>query len=292
MSYCEISVPILQGTAFSAQLNAALQVARTARSGLSPCIKALFIPAGAKQEAEEMSLSISDLVADDDITFEAADSAMTADEVLAKANFDAWRGKHGLQSGRSGQAGGTISARWRHGMKPLEAEIVSAGRLSDLLVLARPQGGEAAAWRAFEAAVFDTGRPTLFVSDDVPENILAHAVVAWNGSLEATRAIAAAMPLLERAERVSIFSADQADAAAGGPDVRDHLAAHGIHAGKLHPVTEEKSVGAALLKVAAYESATLLVMGAYGHSRVRERLFDGVTWHVVRHSAVPVLMIH
>ena len=293
MSFCEISVPILQGATFTAQLDAALQLTQEAHSGPPSCIKAVFIPSDAKQDVEEMSLSISDLVAGDDITFESLDSSFTADEILAKATFDAWREKYGLAPQRAIQPGSGACAKWRHSTHSLEAEIVATGRLSDLIVLSRPKRHEASAWKAFKAALLETGRPTLFVADEVPENVLRHIIVAWNASLEATRAIAAAMPLLARAERVSIFlDSRHSEPRAGTPDIRDHLVAHGISAGMLRPIAEEKSVGAALLKVAAYESATMLVMGAYGHSRVREQLFDGVTWHVIRHSTIPVLMVH
>lgn len=293
MLFCEIAVPILEGLPFTAQLDAALQLARQAPPVPAPCIKAVFIPSSPQHvDSEEMTLSISDLVADDDITFEDGDSEIGADEVLAKAKFDAWRTAHNLVPGRDREPAGGIRANWHHSINALEAEIIATGRLSDLIVLGRPTQ-ETSARRAFEVAVLETGRPALFVPQEIPENLLGHVVVAWDGSLQATRAIAAAMPLLQKAARVSIFSAsDPAEVAVGGPDIRDHFTRHGVHAGRLQSVAERGPIGAALLRVAAYEAATMLVMGAYGDSHVREMLFDGVTRHVIRHSATSVLMVH
>ena len=160
-------------------------------------------------------------------------------------------------------------------------------------MLRHPERGKPDTERAFDAAVFSTGRPCLLVRDRVPRALLNHVVVAWNGSLEGAHAVAGAMPLLEAAERVSIFSAPRPDGDAGhGPELARALAHHGVAAQEL-PVTEKGGpVGAVFLTAAAAAGATLLVMGAYTHSRVRQQLLGGVTRHVLAHAAFPLLMAH
>jgi len=290
MTIRRILVPILQGCPFNAQLVAALQLT----PGYNPYIDAVFISSSSSQSGTtEASISISDLVADDEITFEDVSSEESADEALARTRFKDWRAAHDLSSSHEGGTAGTPYAIWRRSQKPIENEIASSGRLSDVIVLNRPNAHETMKQKGFDAAVFGTGRPTLFVSDETPDNMLRHIVIAWNGSVEATRAVAAAMPLLERAERVSIFTVrGHSDPPSGGLDLSELLRCHDIQAHKLHVSPDEPSDGEALLKTAAYSGASMLVMGAYGHSRVREMLLDGVTLHVVRHGTMPVLMIH
>ena len=290
MTIRRLLVPVLQGYGFGAPLNAALQLTR----GFTSYIDAVFIPSGSTQaSAMEATISISDLVADDDITFEDSPGEDSADEALARAHFKEWRAAHDLASAHEDKLAGMPRATWRKSHNSIETEIVASGRLSDLIVLNRPNAHETAKQRAFDAAVFGTGRPTLFVFDEVPDDMLSHVIIAWNGSIEATRAVAASMPFLIRAARVSIFTAaGRADLLRGSLDIGDLLACHDIQAHKLHVPPDEPSVGAALLKAAAYQSATMLVMGAYSHSRVREMLLDGVTLHVVRHGTLPVFMIH
>jgi nucleotide-binding universal stress UspA family protein len=289
MTFRKILVPVLQGYAFGAPLNAALQLTR----GVGAQIDAVFIPSSSTQPNLDATISISDLVADSDITFEDSPDDDSADEALARMHFKEWRAAQNLASAHDDKVADSPFAKWRKSHKSIEGEIVANGRLSDLIILNRPNAHEPAKQRAFDAAVFGTGRPTLFVFDEVPDDVLRHVIVAWNGSIEATRAVAAAMPLLKRAARVSIFTAaEHTDLPRGSLDISELLACHGIQPHKLHVVLDEPSIGAALLKAAAYHNATLLVMGAYSHSHVREMLFDGVTLHVVRHGTIPVFMTH
>ena len=175
----------------------------------------------------------------------------------------------------------------------LEAVLERQGRLADLLVLRHPERDKLETERAFDAAVFSTGRPCLLVRNVAPKALLNHVVVAWNGSLEGTHAVAGAMPLLEAAERVSIFSAPRPDGDAGhGPELTRALVRHGIAAHELPAAKTAGPVGAAFLTAAAAAGATLLVMGAYTHSRVRQMLLGGVTRHVLDDAQVHVLMAH
>jgi nucleotide-binding universal stress UspA family protein len=147
--------------------------------------------------------------------------------------------------------------------------------------------------RAFDTAVFKTGRPTLVVPRYVPAGILDYPIVAWNGSLEAARVVAGAMPLLRKAKRVSVSSAlEEGESTEPDLDLIDWLKWHSINVALIRPRTVASSIGAELLKNATDQSATLLVMGAYTHRRLRQMLLPGVTRHVLRHCTLPVLMAH
>jgi nucleotide-binding universal stress UspA family protein len=127
----------------------------------------------------------------------------------------------------------------------------------------------------------------------VGENVL----VAWNGGREAARAIGDALPLLERAKHLDILAVDDD----GEPGVAERLAgarlgtwlrAHGIAAGVERHEVRDIGVGEWLLDRAADLGSDLIVMGGYGHARMRELVLGGVTRTVLRSMTVPVFMAH
>ena len=135
-----------------------------------------------------------------------------------------------------------------------------------------------------------TGRPVLLVPKGTDATPTRHIAIGWDGELAAARALTAALPLLERAASVELLLADTIDAAKiGAGEAIAYLALHGVTA-RARTVGGATQPGAALLHAA--EAADLLVMGAYGHSRIVERLFGGVTAYVVAHARQPVLMLH
>lgn len=145
--------------------------------------------------------------------------------------------------------------------------------------------------------VLGAGRPVLVVPyagtfPTVGERIL----VAWNGSREAARAMGDAMPLLLRAKKTLVLAASQKAgnsrriAPSEAEAIAAHLARHGIVAEVNGLDADDIDVGALLLSRAAEEGCDLIVMGAYGRSRLRELVLGGVTRHLLRHMTVPVLM--
>ena len=122
----------------------------------------------------------------------------------------------------------------------------------------------------------------------------ATILVAWNGSREATRALADALPLLQQARKVIVFGVDRNDGRhIPGADISTHLAHHGVRAEARHTrTTFGIHTGDVLLSEVGDCGIGLLVMGGYGHHRLRERLFGGVTRDILRETTVPVLMAH
>jgi len=122
-------------------------------------------------------------------------------------------------------------------------------------------------------------------------------LVGWDASREAARAVRDAMPLLARAEAVTVLTIDAEQSPFGhgeipGADIALYLARHGVKAEVARTVSAGIGIGNTLLSRAADYEANLLVMGAYGHSRVRELLLGGTTRTVLTSMILPVLMSH
>ncbi len=118
-------------------------------------------------------------------------------------------------------------------------------------------------------------------------------LVAWNGTREAARATHDALPFLTQADKVVVLgvSASGEDHIPGA-DLSTHLARHGVSVEIHNREANDVSVGDAILNAASDYGADLLVIGAYGHSRLRELVLGGVTRHLLRHMTIPVLMSH
>jgi nucleotide-binding universal stress UspA family protein len=119
-------------------------------------------------------------------------------------------------------------------------------------------------------------------------------VVAWNGSIEAARAVSQALPILQRAARVVVAhfeSGEPADPPAQSPELLPWLGRHGV-AAELYEQHTGSDTGNALLSLAAEQQASLVVMGGYGHTRFRELMLGGMTRTVLQKMGRPVLMAH
>jgi nucleotide-binding universal stress UspA family protein len=124
---------------------------------------------------------------------------------------------------------------------------------------------------------------------------LGHVVIAWSNTREATRAIAEAMPFLHAAISVEIVSIETKEEGAGAmrcADLAAHLDRHGIPVTVSPMVEPKRSVGEALLERAERSAADLVVMGGYGHSRLREWIIGGTTRDMLRQVDIPLLLAH
>ncbi|MEK0085173.1 universal stress protein [Benzoatithermus flavus] len=168
--------------------------------------------------------------------------------------------------------------------------IAEAARGADLVLAAQESvsGLDALAPQPIDHVILSAGGPVLMLPrQGLPETIGRRVVVAWNGSREAARALKDALPFLVTADAVMLV--------AGGEDAARSLdAATALLKRHAAPVQARQlpagsSAGAMLLEAAAVESADLLVMGAYGHSRLREIVLGGATREVLRRAGLPVL---
>ena len=144
--------------------------------------------------------------------------------------------------------------------------------------------------------VLAAGRPALVIPYiGAGETLGERVLVAWDGGREAARAVNDALPLLERAASVGVLVINPSRGGHGeqpGADIALHLARHGISVDAEHLEARDISTGNALLSRLADQNIDVLVMGAYGHSRLREMVLGGVTRQVFQSMTVPVLMSH
>jgi nucleotide-binding universal stress UspA family protein len=176
-------------------------------------------------------------------------------------------------------------------------EIVRQCRLTDLVVVGRQDRDRLEPMREalIEAILFQSGTPTLLIPPaGVTEFKTDKAIVAWDGGAIAARAVRAALPLLATAKSVIVAMVDDGRKQAGEPgaDIATYLARHDLDVTLRQIANAPSGAGSALLAFAAEESADWLVMGAYGHSRMREFFLGGVTRGVLSSATLPVLMVH
>ena len=213
-------------------------------------------------------------------------------EALAKRKFDEFCRRERLALRDMPSADPGSSAGWRCEVGREPDRIAEYGRAADLIVAGRPADSEGNVSETIEGALLDSGRPVLVPGAEPMTAIPETIVVAWKPTREAARAVAAAMPLLSVATEIHILTVAE-DAAVDGGEHGPLLAAlrwHGfrVAAGHLPPAA---SVPDTML-AAARERNALLVMGGYGHGRLRQRIFGGFTRHVLAAAEVPVLIAH
>ena len=144
-----------------------------------------------------------------------------------------------------------------------------------------------------ESLLFESGRPVLLAPASGLPGAPKKIVVAWNGSQEAARAVAASLSLLQSAETVTVISVRKADEPfINTDDITAYLRLHGVEAARMKvEVQDNENVTARLDKEIRQEQPDLLMMGAYSHSRWREAVLGGFTRHMIHEAKMPVLMM-
>ena len=172
------------------------------------------------------------------------------------------------------------------------------GRRFDLSVAAQPDPDDTAPVEdmIIEAALFQSGRPVIVVPYIHKGGLkLDRVMVCWDGGRTAARAIGDAIPLLERAKSVDVVTVTGEEGKwdrVPGVDMGHHLARHGLKVDVKRIAASEGSVGDTLLSYAADIGADMIVMGGYGHSRLREFILGGVTRGMLKSMTVPCFMSH
>lgn len=194
-----------------------------------------------------------------------------------------------------------VSAEWRQvdsSSPNIADEVVQHGLQADLIVASQDDdaSNDAVEDGFNESVVMESGRPVLLLpKGGTFKSIGDQVIIGWNASREAARATFDAMPLLETSTRTQIVWVDPQDSteSAGdlpGSELATTLSRHGIDCVAESISSNDQGSGAALLKQARDTDADLIVMGAYGHSRLREYIFGGVTRTMLDSMTVPVLM--
>jgi nucleotide-binding universal stress UspA family protein len=214
-------------------------------------------------------------------------------EEKAKQLFDSFHQREGLQLRDAPADPQGPSAQWFREIGAEPYWVAEYGRAVDLLVIGRPGKDEGVSLDTIEGALIDSGRP-LLIPPAAPLTAVPETVaIAWKATPHAARALTCALPFVSIAKQIVVLTVDedQRKPEEEAERLMTGLRWHGIPVSVRHLRAEGQS-GPETLLSAATEHAALLVMGGYGHSRLREWIFGGFTLHVLRDAAVPVLMAH
>lgn len=194
-----------------------------------------------------------------------------------------------------------IEGEWRLVEGAAAQTVALHARYADLAILGQPDPKEimfSSAGQIPLVTLLSSGRPVLILPYVGTFATLGQRVlVAWKSSREAARAINDALPLLREARSVTVLAINPDSGIAGdggtpAADIALHLARHGVKAEAAHTVATEIPEGDALLNYADDMGADLIVAGGYGHSRIREFAFGGVTRTLLTTMTVPVFLSH
>lgn len=195
---------------------------------------------------------------------------------------------------------GVAEADWVVTLAGLAPTLRALGAWHDLAVLERDVVEGVHLFDILSEAMSNSRVPCLLLPPRwTNEPKLDRVVVGWNGSIEATRAIHGALPLLQAASEVLLINGEKSGTDADGDadalprfDPLEYLKRHQVAVATRRIQVQPSEAGGALLKAAHATHADLLVMGSYSHSRLRERILGGATRHVLAHAHLPVLMQH
>jgi len=190
---------------------------------------------------------------------------------------------------------GRTRIEWRSAIEVPDDYLAANARSGDLLVIARDEGpGGICRTINPGTTLLTTGRPVLLVPPGVDTLRAEHIVIGWKECREARRAMADALPFLHQAKAVSIVEVCEAGIEASGrqhvEDVAQYLARHRIAVASASAVPAAGGAAAELIRCATAENADLIVTGAYGHTRLSEWIFGGVTRSLLAASPVCCLM--
>jgi nucleotide-binding universal stress UspA family protein len=183
------------------------------------------------------------------------------------------------------------------GTSTVSRMVLAQARVADLVIASQTDRSwsQSQELDIAENLILGSGRPVLLVPNSgVCSSIGRRVLVAWDGSREAARAAFDALPLLKSAESVTVVHFERSDNAAelGPSAIWTPLARHGVKCVVKQAVSAPTEIGPSLTETASTLRADLLVMGCYGHSRLREFVFGGASRYQLGHMTIPVLMSH
>lgn len=168
------------------------------------------------------------------------------------------------------------------------------GRLADLICVSQPDPKLNLGINTLKSALFSSGRPVMMCppQESVADDFADHVAIGWNGSLEASRAVALSMPLIAAARKVTILSSGSTGHDATAEQLQRYLELRAVSSSIRAFETKSSRVGAQLLSETKDAGAGVLVMGAYHDSFERESLFGGNSQVVVKNADFPIIMVH
>jgi len=202
-------------------------------------------------------------------------------------------GLHEVASAPRNNQPGTVTATWREAEGKQASIVAVHGRLSDLVVVAKPDRSANLGLNTFQTSLFEVGALTAVAPRREVDVALDHVAIGWNGSVESARAVKRSLRLLVKAKAVSIVSGEGDRSPELGPEaLKTYLAHHEIEATIKSFKATSHDIGERLLGAATEVGADTLVMGAYGNEKRQEFVLGGATQYVLDHADIPLLMAH
>jgi nucleotide-binding universal stress UspA family protein len=247
-----------------------------------------------RRAQREQAIALGPLLPHDDVhaAFAVTDGKARSAARAARALYERVSDKHGFTPAKRPARGQRLRALWHEVGGTPSRVFAIAGPVSDLIVVSRPASRAAARARAVMlGALLHSAKPVLVLPQAAPRTLGRRILIAWNQSADAATAVAAALPLLTRAERVVAVTAGPEDRL--GPKAA-HLARYLAHWDVKIECTRTRGQNVQRELESAYRDADadLIVMGAYSRNRYRQLVFGGVTEHMLFKTDLPVLMLH
>lgn len=268
----------------------ALQTALAAAEPFAAHVVALFVHADPRESVPYGELPLApDIV--QDLIDTAADLEKAASKA-ARSTLATLAAEAGVRIVGSPQKADAVTMSYCEARGRLARVLEQSAKLSDLVVFAPIRETDEPEWQeGFLYTLTKLQRPVLLSAEKPPKRLGCKVAVGWDGSIACAHALMAALPYLENAREIGIVCVGNSTRRSA-QDAADYLALCGLGAIGLEVAQREHTVAETLLEAAAKGSYDLLVAGGYGHSRLMESIFGGVTEHIVSHSAIPVFMTH
>ena len=282
--YRTIFVPALSDRSLSASLLAAEPIARTQKSHICCLFVAEPVAPSPGMEigwSDELVTSAEEAMAELSDNLGRAFMTFCADHNIEVVDHDAL------------SPSPQVTASWSSTRGVSDERAASFARQADLVVMARPESPSRFGCRFEEALVARSGRPVLITPPTPPVTMPGHPVVAWNGSREAARAVAIAMPMIRHAGTVTVVSVGELPRdVPSAEELSVTLHRHGVKATYRQLDRHPGGVLATLEGAVSEFRGDLLVMGAYSHAQWREVVLGGVTRDILKGGKIPVLLVH
>lgn len=255
------------------------------------------ISLAARLQAQLDAVSVGHEIPNMPFLAEGGAAVATISKVEHEKALERARAALGVFEAEARRAGVAYSCRAITELQAEAAAILGAtARLYDLSVVAQPEFEGTFDNTLAQEILFQSGGPVLFMPHTFRGAFDAGRIgICWDGSRLAARAVRDAMPLLEQAETITILTVNESrsvPADASAAHLVRYLARLGVPTRIAGVTTETANIQSSILSIAADESINLLVMGGYGHSRLKETVFGGVTREMLESMTVPTLMSH
>jgi nucleotide-binding universal stress UspA family protein len=286
MSYRKILVPLTGGERDSRVLNAAFEVAKAFGSHVA----GVYVRPDPSEVLPYLGEGVSAGVIQE--IMDASRDASNRAAAVARGTLDRLAKAAGASTDQTTQTGIGASFQVREGLS--DEVVAEEARLSDLVIFDTPADAKDMTLRtAMESALINGRKPLLLVPQRPAVIVGAKVAIGWDGGAAAAHAVAAAIPMLARAQGIEIINVTSGPIDTVQMDrLRDYLRLHGLAAVEHGINPGGQSTASALVDAAQRAGAGLLVIGGYGHSRLRELVLGGVTRHVFANAAMPILMAH